>query len=321
MLASRSWIGGGRLGDGPAPQVRLMRALGRNLIDWGSFSELWASLRRPSWWWLTVLPLAYLLLRFVLHFVFDLIGKLLATAIIVVAAVIVVVVRALGWVLGKLLWPVLWLFDVVMRALEAGYPHVIRWSLRNRFIVYSLVLAAGAATVWAAPQLDSELIPELHQGEFTVELSLPVGTPLQTTNEVVVPVEQELLKIVPRLRNLITTIGSERDSAESGERGEHTTRLRVALTSQKTRAVDESGVTRGAPAAPTDPNTAEREALAAVRPLVSRLPDAIVNVARPALFSFTKPIEVEVRGYELAELGAATRAVREALAEIPGCAT
>lgn len=317
MLASRSWIGGGRLGDGPAPQVRLLRALGRNLIEWGSFSELWATLRRPSWWWLTVLPLAYALIRFVLHFIFDLIGKLLATVIILVAAVVVVVVRALGWTLGKLLWPVLWLFDLGMRGLENGYPHLIRWSLRNRFIVYSLVIGAGVATVWAAPQLDSELIPELHQGEFTVELSLPVGTPLQTTNEVMVPVEQELLKIVPRLRNLITTIGSERDSAESGERGEHTTRLRVALTSQKTRAVDEQEAI-GAAAAPTDPNTAEREALAAVRPLVQRLPDAIVNVARPALFSFTKPIEVEVRGYELAELGAATTAVREALAEIPG---
>ena len=317
MLASRSWIGGGKLGDGPAPQVRLMRALGRNLIEWGSFSELWASLRRPSWWWLTVLPLPYLLLRFALHFIFDLIGKVLATLIIVVAAVAVQLTYIVGWVLGKLLWPVLWLFDAFMRVLESGYPHLIRWSLRNRILVYSAVIAAGAATVWAAPQLDSELIPELHQGEFTVELSLPVGTPLQTTNEVMVPVEQELLKFVPRLRNLITTIGSERDSAESGERGEHTTRLRVALTSQKTRATgDDKAI--GAPAAPTDPNTAEREALAAVRPLVERLPDAIVNVARPALFSFTKPIEIEVRGYELAELGAATSAVREALSAIPG---
>ncbi|MBA3546039.1 MAG: efflux RND transporter permease subunit [Nannocystis sp.] len=318
MLASRSWIGGGELGDGPAPQVRLMRALGRNLIEWGSFSELWASLRRPSWWWLTVVPLPYLLLRFVLHFIFDLIGKLLATLIIVFAALAVVLTRVVAWVLGKLLWPVLWLFDAFMRVLEAGYPHVIRWSLRNRFLVYSAVIAAGAATVWVAPRLDSELIPELHQGEFTVELSLPVGTPLQTTNEVMVPVEQELLKLVPRLRNLITTIGSERDSAESGERGEHTTRLRVALTSQKTRATAADDQAIGAPAAATDPNTAEREALAAVRPLVERLPDAIVNVARPALFSFTKPIEIEVRGYELAELGAATSAVREALSAIPG---
>ena len=89
----------------------------------------------------------------------------------------------------------LWLFDAMMRALENGYPHLIRWSLRNRFIVYSLVIASGVATVWAAPQLDSELIPELHQGEFTVELSLPVGTPLQTTNEVMAPVEQERVVI------------------------------------------------------------------------------------------------------------------------------
>lgn len=346
MLASRSWIGGGKLGDGPAPPVRLLRALGRLLVRWAAFSELWATLRRPSWWWITVVPLLYALLRFALHFMFELIGKLVAIAVILFSAALVTAVGAFGWVFGLVFKPVLWLFDAFMRVLEAGYPRLIRWSLRNRFLVYALVIGAGAATVWAAPRLDNELIPELHQGEFTIELSLPVGTPLQATTEQMVPVEQSLIAAIPRLRSLITTIGSERDSAESGERGEHTTRLRVALTAQKTRAdqvppggAGEDGKPAGdgetagdgkadvatapAPAlgvaAPaTDPNTAEREALATVRPLIERIPDAIVNISRPALFSFTKPIEVEVRGYELNELGDATAAVREALAGIPG---
>ena len=334
MLASRSWIGGPGLSAGEAPAVRLGRALRGLLTSWASAAELGASLRRPRWWWVTIVPLVYYLVRFLLHFTFEFIGKLLSAILIIVVTVVVTVVGALLWLLGWVIKPVLWLFDAFMRLLEMGYPRLIRWSLRNRVIIYALALAGGAATVWAAPQLDNELIPELHQGEFTVELSLPVGTPLMATQETVLPLEQELLHAIPRLRSLITTIGSERDSSESGERGEHTTRLRFALTTQKTREdtiakqdVREDGEAAevvpepeplGLAAPPTDPNNAEREALAAVRPLVQRIPDAVINVTRPALFSFTRPIEVEIRGYELDELGDATEAVRDTLAGIPG---
>jgi HAE1 family hydrophobic/amphiphilic exporter-1 len=339
MLASRSWIGGGGLGDGPAPQVRLWRALLRMMARWASFSELAAAWRGRSWWWLTLLPVLYYALRFALHLVFELLGKLFSTAFILFMALLVTAVGAAGWLVGKVIRPVLWLFDALMRVLEAGYPRLIRWSLRNRVVVYGLVLAAGGATLWAAPRLDNELIPELHQGEFTVELSLPVGTPLPVTQETMLPVEQSLLAGIPRLRSLITTLGSERDSTESGERGEHTTRLRVSLTAQKVREAAPAapdpqappGATAPAAAAPprerpslglqappTDPANAELEALAAARPLVSQVPDATVNVTRPALFSFTKPIEVEVRGYELGELAEATGAVRAALAGVPG---
>src|SRR5690606_19055409 len=104
----------------------------------------------------------------------------------------------------------------------------------------ALALGAGAATMWVAPRLDTELIPELHQGEFTVEMSLPVGTPLSATNETAAPLERALLAAIPDLRTLITTIGSQRDSSEAGERGEHTTRMRIALGEQR-RPASEDG--------------------------------------------------------------------------------
>jgi HAE1 family hydrophobic/amphiphilic exporter-1 len=181
--------------------------------------------------------------------------------------------------------------------------------------------------VWALPLLDSELIPELHQGEFTAEVSLPVGTPLPITDSTMAPIERLLTRETPHLRTLVTTIGSERDSEESGERGEHTARLRMTLDSQKTRARADAAKTEEV-AAPSeaaaatktkiDPVTAESEALAQVRPLLTQIPDATVTVNRPVLFSFTKPVEVEVRGYELEALAEATALVSGRLASIPG---
>ena len=61
----------------------------------------------------------------------------------------------------------------------------------------AVVVVAVALTFWAtwqvATSLDSELLPEVHQGEFTVEVALPVGTPLEETDEVLQPVEEAIL--------------------------------------------------------------------------------------------------------------------------------
>src|SRR5690606_11462414 len=157
------------------------------------------------------------------------------------------------------------------------------------------------------------------------EMSLPVGTPLLATNDTAAPLERQLLAAIPDLRTLITTIGSQRDSSEAGERGEHTTRMRIALGPKREVAaaagedgeVDMSEKTgpKGK-AKKLDPAAAEEAALAVIRPLVQAVPDAIVHVTRPVLFSFATPIEVQVRGYELEELGDATGRVRDELAAI-----
>nr|WP_263429556.1 efflux RND transporter permease subunit [Nannocystis pusilla] len=336
MLASRPFVGGPP--NNQAPEVGFWRSLGRLWLGWESLRDLRRAIR-PRWWWITLVPIVYGLLRFVLHFVFELLAKFFTALFLLFSFVAVRGVVLFGWLISWPLVPVLWLFDGLLRLLERGYPVLIRWSLRNRFVVYALTLASGAATLWAAPRLDTELIPELHQGEFTVEMSLPVGTPLLATNETTAPLERQLLAGIPDLRTLITTIGSQRDSSESGERGEHTARLRVALGEKRAapgapkesegtgpEGPGEKGESEGAgpeeqaapapPAKKIDPAAAEEAALAVIRPLLQGVPDAIVHVTRPVLFSFATPIEVQVRGYELDELAEATGKVRDELAGI-----
>ncbi|MEZ4385150.1 MAG: efflux RND transporter permease subunit [Nannocystaceae bacterium] len=343
MLASRRALG--EAGSGP-----LLRRVGEGMREtwgrWNSVRELVRDLKGLGWKSALVVPLAYVLIRFALQLVLDVVAKVGLT----VAVLLALVLGGLAWlvggvVLGTLIKPVLWAFDRLLRGLEWLYPKVIRWSLRNRVIVYGIIAACFAWLAWALPRLDSELIPELHQGEFTAEVSLPVGTPLPATDSTMAPIEAELVDDVPFLRTLVTTIGSERDSEESGERGEHTARLRMTLTSQRTRtkaqarrpgapgeaaedaasgdaAVDgEGGEGAAGPQAPRiDPLTAEAKALELVRPLLARIPDATVNIARPVLFSFAKPVEIEVRGYELEELAEATQAVAKRVAELEGLA-
>jgi HAE1 family hydrophobic/amphiphilic exporter-1 len=315
----------------------------RELVgSWGSLSDFLADLR---WWWrrplLRLLVLPWVLVRLALHLPLELVGKLLVGVVVAVS----VVARVNGWIASRVVrlvsWPVLAAFAWMIGGLEAAYPPLIRASLRNRALVVLAMLGSAGFLVWAVPRLESELIPELHQGELTVEANLPVGTPLERTDVVAGPLERATLAGVPLLRTLTTTLGSERDSADSGERGEHTIRLRVRLgpassaaaadpaapagaTATAASAAADADAEREVPAALidearlTDPAAAEEAALAALREIVADVPDLTVSVSRPALFSFKTPVEVEVRGYDLDELAAATTLVAERLRAVPG---
>ena len=82
-----------------------------------------------------------------------------------------------------------------------------------------MMLSAGACfflTYWVGTQLQSELLPEVHQSEFTFEVALPVGTPLAETVNVLTAVEasilaqKERLKIETQINQLIAVdVGSK----------------------------------------------------------------------------------------------------------------
>jgi HAE1 family hydrophobic/amphiphilic exporter-1 len=161
---------------------------------------------------------------------------------------------------------------------------------------------------------------------------------------------------VPRLRTLVTTIGSEKDNADADERGEHTATLELTLHSKRSRAAEAAAAKAaakagggggdgmsgasgppsigpaeapapmkmpekreiGVDAPPTTPVAAEMEALAIVREAVQGIPDLEYKVSRPVLFSFKTPVEIEVRGYDLDALQEATTKVAERLAAVEG---
>jgi HAE1 family hydrophobic/amphiphilic exporter-1 len=267
---------------------------------WSSFAEVRELFATFRWWDVLLLP--YYLARFVLHLVLELVGKLLATLLGIKSTGLLLAIRGVLWVFGWIVKPILWAFDKLITGLERAYGAVIRWSLRNAIVVVGLALAAFGVMFVGATRLDSELIPEVHQGEFTVELSFPVGTPIDETDALVEPLEQALAERVPHLQSSITRIGSERDSDETGERGEHTAKIAITLV----------------PGAAITPEQAEQDALEVVREVVRDVPDLDTNITRPVLFSFKTPVEVEVRGHDLDELADATEAVRARLAAIEG---
>ena len=313
MLASRRYAGGS---SSPEAAIGVVRGLGRTWAQWASISQLIESAKAARRKPLLILGVPYTLFRFVVHLLFELIGKLLLSVFIPVVALAVVQVWVISKGLGFLFRPLTWVFGFVVGGIENAYPPVIRWCLANRAIVYLLALGSMGFVGWGVARLDNELIPALHQGEFTAEMTLPVGTPLAATDDKVAPLEEAVLRDVPHLGTLTATVGSERDSTDASERGEHTSRFRITLEDD---ASDEAWLARlgltGGGRARAD--QIEREALAEVRRIVGDVPDLEVKISRPVLFSFKTPVEVELRANNLESLAIATSAVQSRLERLP----
>jgi hydrophobic/amphiphilic exporter-1 (mainly G- bacteria), HAE1 family len=313
MLASRKRLV--ELAAGVSEGGGLRAGLRSVFVRWNCVRELVASLgavRANPW---RALALPWVILRFALHLVFELVGKILLLALVVVGSLL----AGAWWVSAKVLMvvaqPVLWAFGKLITGIEDAYPPMIRWCLRNRAFIYIAFVGSLGFTAWGLGRLDTELVPEIHQGEFTVELALPVGTPLRQTDATVEPVEQRMLAAVPHLRSITATIGSERDNTDDAERGEHTAKLRVDLDTGTPPSMFEAMREGGATAQAA---RVELEAATAVRDALGHVPDLRVNITRPALFSFKAPIEVEVRGLDLAELRTATEQVAARLRTLEG---
>lgn len=189
-------------------------------------------------------------------------------------------------------------FGRAWQAIENFYPRTIESALRGRALVILIaaLCASGAGVCFS--KIGSELIPEVHQGEFTVEVALPVGTRLEKTDEVIKPLEDSVRRL-DGVESLATTLGVEEDSTKAGEEGEHTARLLVRA--KKDRA----------------PALVEEELKQAIREIFSRESQIdSLRIRNPVLFSFKTPIEVEIKSFNLERLGRVARQMQAVMLEI-----
>ena len=186
-------------------------------------------------------------------------------------------------------------FAKVYSVTERFFAGALRWALPRRGPVVVAATVTFVLAMLGMSAVGTELIPEVHQGRFTVELELPVGTPLQRTAQVVTEAEG-IVAGHPAVRSVYATAGADRRIVSSSSEGEHTAKLRVVLDESAAGAAAELGVAE------------------ALRGALAELPDVRTNVVRPALFSFRTPVEVVLYGWDLRELREVGDQVAETLA-------
>ncbi len=293
-----------RLGGGAGSEAEVEGGGGWNSIftRWVSWTELKSAWDGPANRWRGAARV-YWVFRFILAAVFEVVGKILLGISMLLTWLLIKILGGFLKAIGeKMLTPLLGLAKALIERLQWRYGRLIESALDSPSTVLLGVASTFAALFLIGKQLDTELLPEVHQGEFTFELNLPVGTPLEETDAALAQVEKTILSDKKGIKSLLVTLGYDVTNMKRSDEGEHSARFKVLLQPGK------------------DPVAEEARVLARLRPLFAQIPGLSERVTRPVLFSSKAPIVVEIRGDDLARLKQQSERVKDVLSKLPGLA-
>jgi HAE1 family hydrophobic/amphiphilic exporter-1 len=163
---------------------------------------------------------------------------------------------------------------------ESGYMKLLPNSLGKPWLVLGFAAAAFAATLAVVPMLGADLIPQLAQDRFEMTVKLPPGTPLRETDGLVRELQEKHAKD-EGIRALYGVSGSgTRLDANPTESGENIGKITVVMADGGSKEL-------------------EAEETEKLRTTMKAHPGAQVDFRRPELFSFSTPLEIELRGQDL----------------------
>jgi HAE1 family hydrophobic/amphiphilic exporter-1 len=179
------------------------------------------------------------------------------------------------------------------RWFASSYARLLNAALRRKaltLITATLVLA-GAVVILRG--IGTELLPELEQGRFNVMLEATPGTPLEETDRLGRELQRRAAAN-PGVDYVYGVAGSgNRIDANPTESGENIARMLVAMKSSSSELQD---------AVISDLRNSTR-AVAGLE----------TSFSAPQLLSFDKPLEIEIQGYDLDSLRAASDKVLRVL--------
>jgi HAE1 family hydrophobic/amphiphilic exporter-1 len=220
--------------------------------------------------------IAYYLLA-VLRFPFKLLFNYLPAGLLTAT---IVISRFVSSVFGQLFKPICAGFNFVYHIVESLYYRVLHHALRHQVLTLVIALVMTLASSSLLPKLGMELIPSMNQGEFYIEILLPPGTEVSETDAVL---QQLALAIKDRddVKHAYSQAGSGGlMTSDTARGGENWGRLQVVLA---------------------DP-VAFHSVSQVLRNTARNIPELEAQIEHPELFSFKTPLEIELSGYDLAQL-------------------
>nr|WP_321825526.1 efflux RND transporter permease subunit [Alteromonas macleodii] len=191
--------------------------------------------------------------------------------------------------------PLIWVFNKGFDLLAYAYEKLLRVSLRAKALVLATAFILAAGAIMLVPKLGMELIPTLSQGEFSVEVTLPAGSPLARTDAIISELaavavnnndggETKVLRSDNKVLRTYAMSGTgSLISVAPNQGGDHWGRLNIVMQPSAT-AADMDAVKR------------------ALRDYLAFKPQVQATFSEPELFSFASPIQIEIAGYDLNQL-------------------
>ncbi|NLV92731.1 MAG: efflux RND transporter permease subunit, partial [Firmicutes bacterium] len=172
--------------------------------------------------------------------------------------------------------------------LQAGYNQVILWALRHRGIVIAATLVTFIGSLALVPSIGMEFMPEMDEGTINVMVSMPKGTKLEDTDRIAALLE-DYAQGIQEVDGVFVSIGAESAS------------LYITLVPLEDR------------------ERSSFEVGEELRQYASRLPGAEISVySVSTMMGFGAPIQVKLKGDDLALLESSAQRIKAAIEQIPG---
>ncbi|WP_448547781.1 efflux RND transporter permease subunit [Thalassotalea fusca] len=186
----------------------------------------------------------------------------------------------LVWLSTRLFHPVHRAFSHQFQKLSNGYRKMLKLALAKRGMVIVVALATAVIIGSLVPKLGVELVPDVAQSEFTLEITLPQGTPIDVTDK--------------RLQQLANVVASD-------ERVKHSYSL-AGTGSLMMSSASKGGENWGQLLVAVKDSRDINEIKAMVRAKVAQMADVSAEIAQAELFTTEKPLKVILSGYNLDDL-------------------
>jgi len=172
------------------------------------------------------------------------------------------------------------MFSFYFSKVSSVYSRLLKATLKNRMVMLTCSLLFAFFVMSLLPKISLELVPEVAQAEFTIELTLPQGTPISVTDRRL----QQLAAIISNddlVKHSYSLAGSGSLMMSSASKGgENWGQLLVAVHNS------------------SDLETVKNK----VRAEVEKMADVSAEIAQTEMFTTERPLQIVLSGYDLVAL-------------------
>lgn len=202
--------------------------------------------------------------------------------------------------------------ETILVGLETTYQNVIRWALGHKKTVGGAAAVIFLGTMALAPLVGTDFFPEQDSGDIQINVELPVGTKVEATHVVMERIAKEAQEVIKpeELVRYFWRDGVNVKNAFGGLTGQkedsYVGQFNIKLVAKENRSRSAHAVI-----------AVLRERLRRL-PGVTRLDFASGDFTSRLLTGGTKPLVVEIYGYDLNETARLAEQVKEAIQKVPG---
>ena len=185
------------------------------------------------------------------------------------------------------------------------YRVVLDWALGHRKTVIIVVLVSLIGSFAMLPMVGMSFLPSMDSGEISINISLARGTVLEETNAVATDIE-EYLAAFPEVKSIFVSVAPPRDGMTGlGAAATERINIRTMLVASDKRTRD------------------SREMADEIRTHLAKIPGAEISVravdaSQDAGGGAVSPIQVKIKGTDLAVLQALSEQIKGIVETVPG---